>query len=488
MEVNQKLWERIDEIKYLSQENTPIYRTIMRYLYNCYEQAEYWLYKDDIYQAIKDNLENYSEEELERNLQFLVDNGSLTKLQDTQNIMTIDDFKYHNFRYQLTDRAVLIERMTIELEEMEVKVASLEPRLFERINSLLTQLTKTMELDENKNYELWIDLNQDFKNLNEQYQDFLKKFHEVRTEELLKSELFLEFKNSVINYINDFIASYIRSSTEIKKKLMEMDEIKVKHLMDSLISHQRKAPKISPEFDYEKLRRVNEGKWLSLKKWFIGEKTLSEGERLLEATQTVIQKIYKYADSLLELHGNMINRKEEYKRICYLFDQCPTIEDAHMLSGSVFGIVKARHFKGSSLINTDSLINSYEVPPLEIEIETKIKEYKTKNIVSTIIDKSEEKANLLKQRSQQEKERKEKINHLIQAKTIDLDEQVHLDQAERRYLLKLIENYKGKPTKETEFGYFYTIEKLSGECFINSPDGIFKLESRRINIQVEEKT
>ena len=207
----------------------------------------------------------------------------------------------------------------------------------------------------------------------------------------------------------------------------------------------------------------------------------------IENNNVSLKKIYKYADSLLKLHGNMINRKEEYKRICYLFDQCPTIEDAHMLSGSVFGIVKARHFKGSSLINTDSLINSYEVPPLEIEIETKVKEYKTKNIVSTIIDKSEEKANLLKQRSQQEKERKEKINHLIQAKTIDLDEQVHLDQVERRYLLKLIENYKGKPTKETEFGYFYTIEKLPGECFINSPDGIFKLESRRINIQVEEK-
>ena len=70
MEENKKVLERIDEIKYLSQENTPIYRTIMRFLYNRYEQAEYWLYKDDIYQAIKDNLADYSEEELERNLQF----------------------------------------------------------------------------------------------------------------------------------------------------------------------------------------------------------------------------------------------------------------------------------------------------------------------------------------------------------------------------------------------------------------------------------
>lgn len=34
----------------------------------------------------------------------------------------------------MTDRAVIIERMTIDLEELEVKISTLEPRLFERIN------------------------------------------------------------------------------------------------------------------------------------------------------------------------------------------------------------------------------------------------------------------------------------------------------------------------------------------------------------------
>ena len=88
----------------------------------------------------------------------------------------------------MTDKAVIIERMTIELEEIEVKIANLEPRLFERINHLIKQLVDIYDKDENKIYELWIDLNNDFKNLNEQYQDFLKQFHEAKTEELLKSE------------------------------------------------------------------------------------------------------------------------------------------------------------------------------------------------------------------------------------------------------------------------------------------------------------
>ena len=158
-----KSLEQIDEVKYLAQENTPRYRLIMKYLFNKYEEAEYWLYKEEIYNEVKKIITDYTEEECDRDLEFLLNNGSLTKLQDTQNINTISDFKFHNFRYQMTDKAVIIERMTIELEEIEVKVASLEPRLFERINNLIKRLTDIYNLDENQIYELWIEINNDFK-------------------------------------------------------------------------------------------------------------------------------------------------------------------------------------------------------------------------------------------------------------------------------------------------------------------------------------
>ena len=478
---------QINEVKYLVQENTYRYRRIMQFFYNKYEEAEYWLYKEEIYKEVKKIISNYTEEEIDRDLEFLLNNGSLTKLQDTQNINTINDFKFHNFRYQLTDRAVIIERMTHELEEIEVKVASLEPRLFERINDSIKRFTDIYNLTENKIYELWIDLNNDFKNLNEHYQDFLKKFHEAKTEELLQSEAFLEFKSSVINYINEFINSYIKNSTIIKNNLLQIDEKKTNYLMNSLISHQKKAPKISPEFDYDKLRKVNYGKWQSLKKWFIASNTQSEGERLLEATQNIIQKIYKYASSLIELHGNMINRKEEYKHICHLFDNLNSIEVANKLSSTVFGVQVVNHYKLSSTINTDSLIKSYDVPPIEVLIDSINKEYKVKNQVSQIIDKSFEKERILKEARIQENIRKEKIKSLISKGKIILENEIKLDETERRYVLDLIEKIDGKINKEPEFGYQYYIENKSNEkCKIMSQDGIFELASRTIIIKVGE--
>ena len=479
--------EPVNEVKYLVQENTPRYRIIMKFLFNKYEETEYWLFKEEIYNEVKKIIEDYTEEECDRDLEFLLSNGSLTKLQDTQNINTINDFKFHNFRYQLTDKAVIIERMTIELEEIEVKVASLEPRLFERIKDSIKRFTDIYNLDENKTYELWVDMNNDFKNLNEHYQDFLKKFHEAKTEELLQSEAFLEFKSSVINYINDFIDSYIRNSTSIKNYLIEIDDKKVEYLMDKLISHQKKAPKISSEFDYDRLRKVNYGKWKSLRKWFISSSTQSEGERLLEATQNVIQKIYKYASSLIELHGNMINRKEEYKYICHLFDNLETVKEAHELSSSIFGIINTNHYKMSSMLNSDSLVKSYEVPPIEVTINTTNKDYKVKTGVSQIIDKSIEKDNILREAKIEEELRKSKIYNLIKNGKIILEKEIKLDEVERKYVLDLIDKLNNKINKESEFGYSYYITNESkNKCNIISPDGIFELNSRTIVIEVGE--
>lgn len=477
---------RIDEVKYLTQENSYRYRPIMRFFFNKYEQAEYWLYKEDVYEGVRKYIDNYNLEECERDLQFLIENNSLTKLQDTQNINTISDFKFHNFRYQMTDSAVIIERMTLELEDIEVKVTNLEPRLFERINQLIKKLVNIYDLDEKQIYALWIDINNDFKNLNEQYQDFLKKFHEAKTEELLQSEAFLAFKSSMINYINDFISSYIKSSTAIKDSLKEMTDEKIKYMMDSLISHQKKAPKISAHFNYDKLKEVNVGKWQSLRKWFTNENGLSEGERLLEATQRVIEKIYKYASSLIELHGNMINRKEDYKHICKLFDKVYSISEAHILSSSIFGILETKHIKGKSLISTDSLINSYDAEILEIPINTNIKEYKIKPSTNPIVDKTKEKALILKRKLEEEKLRQEKIKKLISKGVIKLEGEVKLDLLERRYVLSLIEKYEGVRIKESEFGYYYEINDLDGKCRIISTDGIFELKSRIIKIEVGE--
>ena len=46
--MEEKYLEQTEKVKYIAQENTPRYRLIMKFLFSKYEEAEYWLYKEEI--------------------------------------------------------------------------------------------------------------------------------------------------------------------------------------------------------------------------------------------------------------------------------------------------------------------------------------------------------------------------------------------------------------------------------------------------------
>ena len=475
LDVN-KLIKPITETAYLNTENTNRYRPIMRFFYYKYEQAENWLYKEEIYEAVKDQIKDYTLEECQRDLDFLVEKLSLTTIQDTENASTLEKFKYKNYRYQLTDYAIEIERMTIRLEEMKVKVASLEPRLFERIK---LRLEKLLDMRNNSNqelFELWTDLMQDFTNLNQSYQDFLKKFNEPKTEELLQSELFIQHKNSFIHYLQDFIKEFLATGKEISDLLKRLTKEDIVYFMEQLILHQKSLPQVIEDFDYDYLRTVNTGKWNSFSKWFYNEKGMSEGERLLNATNHIISKITKYASSLMELRGNMINRKEEYKYLCHLFDSQTDMGQAHTLAGTILGIQTIRHFKGVSQLDSDSIISSLEVRPTIIKVDPMKRGIRSVANREPIVDKMKEKEAILKATEYEEQRQRKILKNLIKNGYIDLSGEVHLTPDERSYILNLMVKARTGIGEDPVFGLEYTIKDKKEDCQIVSSDGIFYMK------------
>lgn len=482
------LQKAITETKYLAQENSYRYRPIMRFFYHKYEQAENWLYKEDVYEELKDKIPNYTLEELERDLEFLVDNLSLVTVQDSKNANSIEEFNLKRLRYQMSDYAIVIERMTIELEELEVKVASLSPKRFEVLKSYLYQLQEIDKLTPEELTDLWERISNEFQNINLNYQDFLKKFQESKTEELLQSTIFLEYKNKMVQYLKDFITGYLNQSEYIKVFLKNLSSDFTSKLVYKLEQYQRDTPKIYPEFNYEKFNQVNLGRWKSIYKWFLNENGKCEGDRLLDVTSSIISQITKCANSLMELHGNMVQRKEEYKHICRLFDQMTNLRDARKLSNSVFGIEVVSHYKGSSTIHTDSLINSYDVLPTIIPVLPNDKKIKQEKRHSVIIDKTLEKKEALLEYEKEEQRKKEILQKFVAEKIISLKGEVYLKTEERKYLLNLISRAKSEEyAKEPLFGLRYQLkfEDTNTYCKIISEDGIFTLQNLQIVFEGE---
>ena len=64
-------FEQINETSYLSVQNAPVYRKIMRCFYREYEKMHFQLYKEDIYRLLKEDeaFEAYSMEQLVHTLE-----------------------------------------------------------------------------------------------------------------------------------------------------------------------------------------------------------------------------------------------------------------------------------------------------------------------------------------------------------------------------------------------------------------------------------
>ena len=100
---------------------------IMRCFYREYEKMHFQLYKEDIFQFLKedDAFELYSMEQLVQDLEALVKWKNLTPIQDPGKVYTIADYKNKQYRYTMSEYAVEIERLTVRLENLFLESGNL---------------------------------------------------------------------------------------------------------------------------------------------------------------------------------------------------------------------------------------------------------------------------------------------------------------------------------------------------------------------------
>ncbi|HHT04973.1 MAG TPA: TIGR02677 family protein [Hydrogenispora sp.] len=400
MEIGVKLTKPLQEVKYLATENTWRYRPIMRFFYYQYEQLRYWLYKEEVFAELKKHPEfaAYTIEECQQDLDTLVQWKNLIPVQDTAKARTVEEFKTKQFRYQLSEYAVEIERMTITLENLSVEGASLEPGYIERIREAIGRLPSMADAEPKTAGSWWHGLNADFKSLNQNYQDYIRSFHSMQAEELMKSTAFIAYKGSVIEYLRDFIKVLQTHSYWIEEQLRSFDERMVEKVLSNVFAYEKSIPRLESVGEWEIMENIR-GRWQSLRLWFLGsEERSSEVVKLFEITNELIRKITRYAARIVEDLNSAANRKEEYKKLAELFLACDGIGECNKLSALAFGVFNSRHFKGDQERTTESINSSvYAEPPLMVEIRPRTRRYKEKAAKRPIVDKSAEKGRLYRE-------------------------------------------------------------------------------------------
>ena len=478
-------FEQINETSYLSVQNAPVYRKIMRCFYREYEKMHFQLYKEDIFRLLKEDgaFEMYSMEQLVLDLESLVKWKNLTPIQDPGKVYTIADYKNKQYRYTMSEYAVEIERLTVRLENLFMESGNLSMNFFVRLERSLDE-TESMENAELRTVnEWWQTLQEDFKRLNQNYQDYLRDFYSGKTEKLMKSVEFMVHKDKFIKYLNEFVQELQRHSKRMEQLLEKNTERMENMILERVVESELDIPHALLEMHGNAEPSVREnvyGKWHSLKNWFVdGQGQECEAKKVLKITSDIIRNIIQNAALIVQVQNWGISRKDDYKKFLELFLKCEDLEEAHKLSSHVFGVQQIEHYKTNFPREEDSINNSiYQEAPSMFLLKPHTRGYRERKDRTGFTDKSLEKMAQRESYLRRAQRQKEVVLRYIREQKIrfaEIDEVVSEDT--RTIFLQWIAqaNMSSEKTGRTEYGQEYRLKKKEGSCVLKCEDGDLKM-------------
>lgn len=468
MDISSKTKKKVMEASYLTADNAHRYRVILRIAYSQYEKMKLWLYKEDIYTQIKkiEGFEDYSIDNLKQDLDSLELWGNFLTIQDAGRAKTLEEFKNRKFKYQISPNTIEFERTLIKLESAdEISRGSLEISLIERFKNTLKQINDLELAEEQEIFSWWNTLNSDFKTLNENYQDYISIFYSPKTEELLKTTEFLIFKENFIRYIRNFIKGIQMHVPEIMRILENTKDDLMQQLIKKIIEYEKNNISLDKNYNIEEKFEFNYERYINIKQWFIGDgKNISMIDSLLDNTNEIVRKITRYALQIIDMQTSGGSRKEEYKTLVNIFNNCEDIEEAHKLSSVVFGVISSRHIVCESDRETESINSSiFEEKPTIVTVKPSNR-YREKTASRTYVkDKSKEK----KEKAIEVLRQREKERYILESRIKDnklsFKDLDGITREERTVFLRWLSlglNRKNNEWVKNEFGKFYKVKNL----------------------------
>lgn len=481
MKINISHMGPLNETAYLTAQNTVLYRTIMRILYDEKEKFNSQLSEEYIYNRLKEHceFEDCDIEKVKSAMSQLTAWGSVLPMQDLKKVSTIEEYKNKIYKYSLTERAVKIERMTIELENMFTETNTISSSLLVRINDAVCTIENIIIKNDHKAInEWWKNLQEDFKRLDRNFSDYLHSFYSVSGHKMMTSIDFILHKDKFVEYLRDFIQVLQRNSSLIENNLIRINSTLKEKMLCMVVSSEMELPRTNTgKIDKEYIEDMVRGQWNSLYNWFVSENGReSTSNMAMEYTDEIIRKILNNAVMLMQLQNAGISRKQDYNKFMKMFAECDDINKAHCLSAHVFGVMNTSHYKFNSLAQTDSIYdNASAVSPQVFEIKPRTRTYKPKIKTDGFISKASQKAEGREARLAAIREEQKMIESYIENNMIKISElsKQTVPEKLRITLLKWItaasqnKNYTGI----TDFGRKYRIRRGEEMIVLHCDDG-----------------
>lgn len=345
-------------MKYVNADNVTRYRAIMRYVYQQYQKLNYWLKPEQIYEGLMnwELLKGYTLDQCQIDLTQLSEWGNLTAQHDGERAVTVEEYLRKKFRYLITPYSIEIERMLENLESIRGYGGSLEPTHFDTIANTLFKIRENAGIYEpGEALDYWKLLFNSFQTLHEASVDYIASLQTGMAEDLMATDAFLLYKDSITHYLQDFVQALQRRSYKIEGNLNEIKSGVRELFMNFVTEDEWRIPKLDRTVTKDQYLNELRDKWNSLSRWFLGDSNSISDSILLErATKDAIMKVVRSAVRIQEKKRSSLSRKKELDFLGKWFYQTPDLATAHKLSAYVFGLFPTRHLQGEDSRESDS--------------------------------------------------------------------------------------------------------------------------------------
>lgn len=464
-------FDKINTLKYATEDNASRYRAIMRFFYQEHEKLRHYSAPTDVFRFLQDNniiAEDFTDEQLQRDLKQLENWDCLTSRQDKDNIFTIKEFKERKFRYQITPLAAEIERTLIRFDEMDEALApSLESSLFQRLWQAIDEINnKSLEkASAEKANDIWNEVFSRFANLTSNATNYLAHIKSEKFEELMKTEMFLVYKDKFVDYLRKFILTMNNTSYKIKEALKQTPNEKIIGYINKIIEHQSNMPRLE-SFDKDKFHSLLKSRWEGLYLWFIGDSSNeSDLSSLSRQTDDAIRKITRQAQRFTEIRQKNMSRREDYLYLAKWFNEIGDINEAHLLSAAAFGVFHTQHIYGKEKITELDEDEIWFLDPTIIETLPKTRAYTRRSGPLNVITDEKAKKERVEKYLLEVKKEEALINSMIANGKIVLRSLDRVEPNIRKRLLTWVaramstKNHTGKTDKGKAFKLIVNMDK-----------------------------
>ena len=116
----------------------------------------------------------------------------------------------------------------------------LSSQLFERILDTVDRMSALSIQNSDAISQSWDLLQQDFRQLTNRYQDYLRDFYSSQAEHILQTTEFLPYKDKVIRYLQEFVLELQRHAEKIRRILLCLPDERIAEILEQVYAAQKR--------------------------------------------------------------------------------------------------------------------------------------------------------------------------------------------------------------------------------------------------------